>query len=309
MSRVLEQVDTTLGLVLAGEVQVEGKIIEIFGEIHNMIPPAPNFFTSVLESKALKPKDIVVLSEHATVMCYLKDDQHHLVQQVQGSDFIFFQMMLEAKKNKRNKKPICIDNRIESGLLSAIEEQTFMKYLAQSRNEGIYNIPQLVGIFSQCLKCVRNARNLQGEFEGIYENQFQRNMLAIERQLKITAYSLELGKEFLEASGTLMPDIQNGFVVCTSLYLAVQNIKIIGSLLVDINIIKTALSQPVGKRVVVFTGFAHAYRLLTVLQNAEITFEAENARQLIPKVKIFPEETVSEEKAMLEALSKLVSES
>ena len=71
------------------------------------------------------------------------------------------------------------------------------------------------------------------------------------------------------------------------------------------NILKTAVAQPAGKRIVVFTGFAHAFRLLSVLQNAEITFEAANIKDLQTSVSVLPEETVSKEEDMLEILKKL----
>lgn len=306
MSRVLEKVDNTLGLVLVGEAELGGKVLEIFGELHNMIPPAPNFYTSIVESNALNTNDVVVLNEHATVLCEVKDDQRHLVHQVQGSDFIFFQMMLDNKKNRRKyKKPICFDNRIESGLLSAIEENNFMRYLTQSRDNNVYSLPDITIILTQCLMCLRNAINLKSEFEEIYQEEFQRNLLAIDRQLKIVGMSLKQGEEFFKEVGTFIPGKENGFVICTCLLLAVGNIKTIGSLLVDVNILKTAVAQPEDKRVVVFTGFAHAFRLLSLLQNAQITFEAPNVRELIRHVKIDPDETVAREEAMLETLQNL----
>ena len=307
MSRVIQRIDNTLGLVLAGEADLGGgKVVEIFGEIHNMIPEAPNFFTDVVKSNVLNEDDIVVLNEHATVLCHVKEHERHLVHQVRGSDFIFFRMMMDHMKNgRKKKKPICIDNRIESGLLSAIEEKNFMNFLLESRESGVYSLPEMAMILTQCFKCLENASELQAEFEGIYEEEFQKNISAIERQLTIAALSLAQGKDFFKAVGTLIPDIQNGMIICTCLYLAVKNIKTIGSLLVDVNILKTAVAQPAGKRIVVFTGFAHAFRLLSVLQNAEITFEAANIKDLQTSVSVLPEETVSKEEDMLEILKKL----
>ena len=210
-----------------------GNSITVYGEIHNDIE------NSFYESLKLENKIVIV--EHATVLCeidpiYLKKALNNL----DGSEYIWYKL-------KSRKKPvICIDNRIEMGLFSAIDEN----YISSFKSRNFKDINEIM------LPIIKVIKNLESEIikkkfnitREVYSD-YTLSIKTIRKQLKIIY-------ELLKNPASL--DFNELFRIKNML---IQNITKIASLMVDINIVNTIKANKETKDILIFVGAAHAYRL------------------------------------------------
>jgi len=205
-----------------------GNTITVYGEVHNYIE------NSFYES--LKIENKLVLVEHATVLCEMSYRELVLMlSKVQGSDWIWYKL-------KSRKKPvICIDNRIEVGLLSSIEE----RYLLSSEDPN-----EISTIMMYALKTLQKLESIKNVFElpkvkPVYEESIK----TIRKQMKIM-YELLKDPEGV--------DFDEWLKVKNMLF---NNILKIASFMVDINIVNTIKAIKEKKDILIFVGAGHAYRL------------------------------------------------
>ncbi len=198
--------------------------IEVYGENHSDID---NRF---YESIDLKNKAVMV--EHATVLCEISEkDKIMMLNHVKGSDWIWY-------KYKVKKNPIiCIDNRIELGLLSAIEE----KYLMQTTDD-------FESVFSATMRVLKVLKETHikklftdNNFQNIY-NDYARVM---KRQFAI-----------LLKAGSIDDD-----VLLIIKNMLIKNIQKVASFIVDLNIVNLIHEEKSKKSIAIFVGAGHAYRL------------------------------------------------
>jgi 3-polyprenyl-4-hydroxybenzoate decarboxylase len=205
--------------------------ITVYGEVHSYIDNA--FYES------LKLENKLVLVEHATVLCEI--ELRHLISMlnnVKGSEWIWYKL-------KSRKKPvICIDNRIEVGLLSSIEERFLLS--SQDPNDistiMMYALKVLKKLESDTIK---NMFNISRQVQTVYKESMQ----TIRKQIK-TLYAL-----LNDPDGT---DFDEWLDVKNMLF---NNIMKIASFMVDIHIINTIKANRENKEILIFVGAAHAYRL------------------------------------------------
>ena len=209
----------------------KGNSITVYGEIHNLI------YNAFYES--LKIENKVVLVEHATVLCEI--ELRHLISMlnnVKGSEWIWYKL-------KSRKKPvICIDNRIEVGLLSSIEERFLLS------TEDPNDISTVMSYALKTLKklesdSIKNVFNISRQVQGIYGE----SMKIIRKQLK-SLYEL-----LKHPDGV---DFEAWLIIKNMLF---NNIMKIASFMVDINIVNTIKANRERKEILLFVGAAHAYRL------------------------------------------------
>jgi len=208
-----------------------GNSITVYGEIHNLI------YNAFYES--LKIENKVVLVEHATVLCEI--ELRHLISMlnnVKGSEWIWYKL-------KSRKKPvICIDNRIEVGLLSSIEERFLLS------TEDPNDISTVMSYALKTLKklesdSIKNVFNISRQVQGVYGE----SMKTIRKQLK-SLYEL-----LKHPDGV---DFEEWLIIKNMLF---NNIMKIASFMVDINIVNTIKANRERKEILLFVGAAHAYRL------------------------------------------------
>ena len=208
-----------------------GNSITVYGEIHSLI------YNGFYES--LKIENKVVLVEHASVLCEI--EYRHLVSMlnsVKGSEWIWYKL-------KSRKKPvICIDNRIEVGLLSSIEERFLLS------TEDPNDISTVMSYALKTLKklesdSIKNVFNISRQVQGIYGE----SMKIIRKQLK-SLYEL-----LKHPDGV---DFEEWLIIKNMLF---NNIMKIASFMVDINIVNTIKANRERKEILLFVGAAHAYRL------------------------------------------------
>ena len=207
--------------------------ITVYGEVHNYIE------NSFYES--LKIDNKLVLVEHATVLCEMSyKELVMMLNKVQGSDWIWYKL-------KSRKKPvICIDNRIEVGLLSSIEE----RYLLSSEDPN-----DISTIMMYALKTFKKLESdaIKNMFESKTSSQvkalYGESIKTIRKQIKIL-YELLQDPEGVEFDEWL--------TVKNNLF---NNILKIASFMVDINIVNTIKATKEKKDILIFVGAGHAYRL------------------------------------------------
>lgn len=185
--------------------------------------------------ESLKLDNKIIMVEHATVLCEISDvHKRTLLNVAKGSDWIWY-------KYKSRKRPIiCIDNRIELGLLSSIEE----RYLLNTEDNE-----DLATILSYVLKAVAvfakkeiKALFLTPELKEIYKHAME----VIQRQSSILYHVGDLEERY-------MLEIKD---------MLIQNITKLSSLIVDINIYNTIIGLGAAAQdIVLFVGAAHAHRL------------------------------------------------
>ena len=208
-----------------------GNSITVYGEVHNFIE------NSFYESLKLENK--VVLVEHATVLCEMSyRDLVIMLSKVQGSDWIWYKL-------KSRKKPvICIDNRIEIGLLSSIEERYLLSSVDPNEISTImmYALKVLKKLESETIKTMFN---ISRRVEAVYGE----SMKTIRKQIKIM-YELLKDPDGVDFDEWL--DVKN---------MLFNNILKIASFMVDINIVNTIKITKEKKDILIFVGAGHAYRL------------------------------------------------
>jgi hypothetical protein len=213
-----------------------GNPITVYGEVHNYIEN--NFYESL---KIDKDSRLVVLVEHATVLCEMSyKEVVMMLNRVEGSEWIWYKL-------KSRKKPvICIDNRIEVGLLSSIEE----RYLLSSNDPNdistliMYAMKTLQKLESDSIKNIFES-NTSRQVKGVYATSIK----TIRKQIKMM-YDLLQDPEGV--------DLDEWLTVKDKIF---NNIVKIASFMVDIHIVKTIQSSREKKEIAIFVGAAHAYRL------------------------------------------------
>lgn len=212
-----------------------GNHITVYGEVHNYIE------NSFYESLKIDKDNLIVLVEHASVLCEMSYKELVMIlNRVKGSEWIWYKL-------KSRKKPvICIDNRIELGLLSSIEE----RYLLSSEDPNdistliMYAMKTLQKLESDSIKNIFES-NTSRQVKGVYVTSIK----TIRKQIKMM-YDLLQDPEGV--------DLDEWLTVKNKIF---NNIVKIASFMVDIHIVKTIKSTREKKEIAIFVGAAHAYRL------------------------------------------------
>lgn len=258
---ILEKIVDKSGVVVSAILKLGEKNVELFGEIHNSRDNG--FYIELFKKNLLK--DAVVLVEHSSVLCHLHEREHPLFENAKGSEYIFFQRM------KANKDVVCVDNRIEKGLFSAMEEHSIMRFFENQDFSREY-VASLKNILEDIYRVVGNCVSNKEIFMMLYPEEFAMFIATIVRQYKIL---LSISKKrdavsFLKKKGDLIDDVANGIVASRTGQLLIKNIQKVGSMLVDVNILQSILSAKTNT-VIVFTGAAHVIKLVEKLTTSSYT--------------------------------------
>lgn len=256
---LFDKVRDKSGIVVSAILKKGTKTVELFGEIHN--DNENGFFEEILERNLLK--DVCVLCEHATVLSHIRDVP--FASSTKGSEYIFF--------NLENNEPICVDNRIEMGLLSAMEEKSLMNFFI-NQNFNIEYIKELKKLLLSLQPIIKRCIAINSLFSELYEEEFSNIIEAIVRQLNILI--LLSGRKdavvFLNGTGDLKDDIQNGAIISRIGEFIIMNIRKIGSMLVDVNILRT-IDDIQHDNIAVFVGAAHVVKLVRKIPDATYTIQ------------------------------------
>lgn len=214
--------------------EYNGTPIIVFGEIHTMID---NKFYENLDMRGN-----TIFVEHASALCKIsKDDKYRLFNILRGSDWVWY------KYAARNKPVVCVDNRIELGLPTAIEE----KYILTT--EKTEDLPRIMECVMRSLRVFTTPEIKQSFIKAKLTPVYTSFMNVIKEQVPILLKGGSLNTEEL----------------LDTKYKLVQNIIKMAGILVDINVIQkikdhTATSSKEKKPIMIFMGAAHAYRLKTL---------------------------------------------
>jgi hypothetical protein len=283
-----EQTNTSSGVEILGIVKLpEGKVVEIVGEVHG----ADNkFCEQLIDKDLLEPYE--VFCEHATSLCRLNPEEHDLFKSVTGSEYIFYNLMKEGKK-----KPVCFDNRIDSNLPSMLEESAMIQFFERETFENDFFTLRVIVV--RLNEIIQKLGEMQPMFRAFYKDQFQVFMQCISTQFSILIKSMSRGEKFMKEKGFFLPGLPNYAVVCHVGSALCTNIKKLCSAYVDINLF-VQLGRSGAKKIVVFTGASHAYRLLTIVLKKKAEIVIPLKPELEDAVKFVPEGSIERELQFLQ---------
>lgn len=252
------------------------KTIEIYGENHaNTINPSNNTFSQLVEKILASDDDKpLVLVEHATVLCNLRGigpEQRDFMLSKGGSETIFLKLMEADYPNL-----VCYDNRIESGLLSAVEEQRYFADLNQLMNiphvdkkDKVFSI-----IVSVCKEIISKAlhilKNVLPTFIDPFEDLIGVYMQAIQNQIKILLGIINgISKDKINLNEkTIIPQLTNlQFFIKTQEFLLI-NIRRAGGIFADLNAIRL-INESDKNNILVFGGLDHALRISSYYEDKD----------------------------------------
>ena len=241
------------------------------------------------------------MCEHSTVLCYLHDSEHNLFRNATGSEYIYFNFM------KNGNKVICIDNRIEMGLLTSIDETLFIRFFESFISNPKFTeeyLKTVKNILIKTQKVIGNCMSLKDEYNILYDQEYTLLLDAIKRQWLILRMTLEKDSfPFLNKVGTLIDSQVNGVIISNVGLNMIKNIRKLGSLLVDINIFKKIIDSDKND-FVVFTGAAHVMRLIDSIEGS--SFTKESSDEIIDLASPYPLTTKSREMDFLEKIRYVV---
>lgn len=288
---LLKQVGNTSGVEMFGVVTFpDGKTIEIVGEVHG----EENKFCEELIAKGLL-QSYEVFCEHATVLCRLNPEEHDRFKASTGSEYIFYNLM------KDGQKPICFDNRIESGLPSRIEENALVQFFQKGKFDDKESLSTFRVILSRLTELYEMLLQMKPIFSAFYNEQYEIFINCITVQYNILLKSLSKGASFLKGKGFFIPKVPNSSVISRVGVVLCSNIMKLCSAFVDVHLFRL-LAKSSAKKIVVFCGASHAFRLLTIVlaKRSEIMIDVND--RISDKVKFIPEGTFTREVQFLQAL-------
>lgn len=203
-----------------------GTPITVYGEVHNIVD---NRFYEQLD---LRNK--VIFVEHATVLCDISmKDKKRLLNILKGTDWVWY------KYKARNRPIVCVDNRVEIGLLSSIEEMGLME---------TDNFAAVIPLVITTLRVLITKQTKETFIKEGLTQYFESASKAIKSQMGVLLRAGHL------ASNDLMD----------TKWKLINNIMKLSAMLVDIHVKKQVEKYADGKKpIIIFMGAAHAYRLHT----------------------------------------------
>jgi len=210
--------------------EYNGTKIILFGEIHSSIDN--RFYEN------LNLRDNIVFVEHASILCDMTmEHKKRLLNILKGSEWIWY------KYSARKRPVVCLDNRIEIGLPTSMEE----KYALNSND--------LSEVMMYCMKALRIiiTPEIKRKFiTALIMPIYTTSVKTIKEQMDILIKNANLNTDELM-------DIK---------WKLIQNITKLSGMIVDLNVMDHIKQQTESqnsaskkKDIYIFMGAAHAYRL------------------------------------------------
>ena len=259
---IFRKVDISSPMSIVGFLR-DGRKIEIYGENHEKKLTKKNTYTELIPH--IKKEKPLVLVEHSTALCYTHDitpKMKETMLSTGGNQTIFVHLKDKYKDIE------CIDNRIEVGLLSAVQEIKLAKFLdgaQESYNEGcaekskeiaLFFIPVVQSILREIIKRFRGT--IFEELEKNYKETFLNQIMIVTMILRLLGEGKLNFQDIIRISDMNVP-VYNLFLRILEEILV--NIKRFGSIIVDINILKHIEKNP-GRDIMIFCGNNHLERLM-----------------------------------------------
>ena len=300
MSTLLEKTKHHEGIAIAGIVNLPGeKVVEIYGEVHTQPNP---FCVELIEKNLLSAYE--VLCEHSTVFCHVKEDQHKLFETATGSEYVFYKLMTESEN-----KPICFDNRLENNMPSSVEEMGLVKIFSDLEfapvTESEYKVLEVV--IPRLGELLDLVIEMKPVFSRVYSEQYENIQKSILVQFFILRESVNRGIEFINGVGDFIPDRNNKQIISRVGTSLVKNIRKLYSAFVDFTILKL-IGKSQSKKIVVFTGASHAYRLLEIMLKKKSTTLIPPNEDILPQLLFVPEGSLEREIQFVKMLTGSVDE-
>ena len=273
MSTLLENTIDKTGIQIAGIINLPNKIVEVYGEIHGEKNP---FCEEIIAKKLTS--DYTVFCEHSTLLCYVKEDEHHLFKAVTGSEYVFF--------NKATENiPICFDNRLENGLPSAIEETGIRTFFSSDSKSFTISYFRIVIVrLDEIINILAQSSPI---FKMFYNDEYNEIMSYINRQFDLIVKSADRGVKFIKGKNFFIENTDNLQIIMRIGMCLIDNIKKLCSMFVDVNLF-LVVAKSSAKKIVVFTGASHAYRLLKIMLSSRSDILIDISKELLPFVQATP---------------------
>ena len=245
MALLVARAGTTDGIACAGVVHLGDKNVEIYGEIHG----TPNAFCQRLVEGGLLD-EYEVLCEATPAWCEGVRKRPHDGHHHPPTGLLYLVANLP-------REPACVDIRAVHGLPSGLEERSFQQFFAEMSSsvwtaDSLRSLEQLITRMRQTRSALHpHHKRLGIELGWTYERMDR----AIERELRLLGAMIRRGVGFIE---------QHPAVLCRVGMALTRNVQKVCGALVDVHI-KSLVEQSTSPRIAVFTGAAHAFRLVDVL--------------------------------------------
>jgi len=222
-------------------IHIDDKQITIYGEEHNNIEDN-SIYEHIVDEHF---KDSYVLVEHSILLCNLPEEEQHLFEDSKGSEYIWSRAKMNDYINIS-----CIDERLVLGFLPAyIEHNILFKYEDMTKTFLLKILNQIkVVITSDVLQEHMNFIDTYTQYLIIHKQLMLKNIqickLCIQQDTDISNFR----------------ELSYDDVFKITIKSLVNDFKILGSLSVDISILKkiNILEEP---KFLVFTGMNHLIRL------------------------------------------------
>jgi len=205
----------------------------------------------------------LILVEHSTEACnidIMNEDIKKFMLSYGGSETIFYHL----KKIKYDKIR-CIDNRLELNLLSASEETTFFEKLLSQKD--FYINEHILAVILIIKKQIDLISNFNEYFQKtVYYEIYNIYKIVLNRQIKIVLLFIKNLENNENIFKEKIINENNWVVFILTILNILKNLKIFGSIVVDINILNN-ITKSRSRNIILYTGINHAVRIAQILKN------------------------------------------
>jgi hypothetical protein len=240
------------------------------------------------------------------MLCHTKGIDLKMEEQMRrtgGLESVFLYLM-----KKKYKNMLCVDNRIEMGMLTSIEEHTLKTIISSLTCPSPENIDVSFKVVAKLLSVVEHILDhIIDIFNGsVYEELMRLYAASIEIQT-VMLYNLKRlysEKKLVFEDNTLLEEVNNWHIFTIILNMLLENIVKIGSLLVDLNIINIIeKTKRKHYKILVFVGNNHLERLVLHYKDYGKTFYKKNFNPELSNM--MPSNSLARDRRMLDSIKEL----
>ena len=281
---LVDKVTTIEGISCAGIAHLlDHKVVEIYGEIHGM----PNdFCRQVVDGGHLN--DYEVLCEITSS----RRANHATTNAQTGIEYVFDNL-------PRVPGPVCFDVRPERRLPSCAQERRDLSFF-RSMISNVFDSQSLVYI-DQFVVRTQDVYIELGRYHTLLTREFG---WAYEHIFRAIGDELSILRAFIACGLSLINTGHNRSVLCSVGTALTQNVQKTCAALVDLHV-KSLILQSKSKKIVVFTGAAHAFRLVDILFRDTALFIVEPNDELVIDLMFLSSGDYEHEKSLLYQLTAL----
>lgn len=268
----------TEGIACAGVVQINDKVVEIYGEIHGSSNP---FYEGLLDGGLVG--DYEVLCEMTPASCrYYRSLCANARRRTTGLPHLVAHL---------SRAPVCVDIRDAHHLPSGSEERAYQQLFAQ-RSCSALAASSVATVADRMQQARATLRGSHARFTRAFGSAYEQLTRAIDRELAIVQALVRLGSYFIH---------RHWDALCCVGTALTRNVQKACGALVDLHV-ESLLHSSTSRRIAVFTGAAHAFRLIDLVFRDAGRFVVDPSDDLMVELLFWPEGDDELEQVLMRAL-------